>query len=513
MARERNNRVPLLSGAYQARSIISSGQRCVNLYPEVNPDPQAPVPVTHYPSPGLKVFGQGPVVAGSRGVYTASNGDLYEVVGRVVYYVSPSAEFTQIGIVADKTTPVSFADNGLVVVIVDGTTTGYAIDMAARTLDAIKDPNFLGADRVAYIDTYFAFNKPGTQQFYISLSLVSYLMLTTPVAGSAFDSLDIAAKVGAADNIVALISVHSQLWLIGALSSEIWYNSGAADFTFERQPGAFIEHGCVAPYSLAKQDIAVFWLSQDREGHGIVIKGSGYDVARISTHAIEADIQAYSRIDDAIGYCFQQQGHAFYVLTFPTADRTWAYELTTGQWHELAWTDRNGTLHRHRANCCCFAYGRNIIGDWQNGALFVLDPNTFTDAGNPIVRIRTLPHMINNGNRVTYDRIVIDMQTGTMGSNEVNQWIDEDFSPDFSFDFGPIERGPFSQISLRWSDDRGATFGNAITQDIGNAGEYQRSLVFNRLGMARDRVFEISWSTPTRTALNGAFLDMTPHSS
>lgn len=508
----KSNRIPLIAGAYQSRSLIASAQKCVNLYPEENPDPQSPVPVTHYPTPGLTVFGQGPLGA-CRGLYTTSTGAMFTVVGNHLYSVDGTGSLTDLGAIADLPGPVSMSDNGLVLVLVDGTATGYVVDLTSNQLSTIQDPNFLGANRVAYIDTYFAFNQPGTNKFFISLSTPSYAMLTNPVAGSAFDPLDIAAKVGSPDILSALIAVHGQLWLIGTISTEVWYNSGASDFTFERQPGAFIEHGCVAPFSVAKQDVSVFWLSQDREGRGIVIRGSGYDVARISTHAIEQDIQAYSSVSDAIGFCYQQQGHAFYVLTFPAADKTWAFELKTEQWHELAWTDRNGQFHRHRAAACCYAFGQNIIGDWQNGILYILDPKAQTDAGNPIVRVRTIPHIIENGNRVTGTRIIIDMQTGTMGSAQNNADIIEDYATDFSTDFGPLERGPLNQISLRWSDNRGASFGNAITQDIGNSGEYGRSLVFHRLGMARDRVYEISWSSPLPTALNGVFLDTMMHGS
>src|SRR5206468_865949 len=96
-------------------------------------------------------------------------------------------------------------------------------------------------------------------------------------------------------------------------------------------------------------------------------------------------------------------GHAFYVITFPTADKSWGFELATKQWHELVWTDQNGNPHRHRANCCTYAYGQNIVGDWQTGELHALDPTQFTDNGRPIVRIRTFPHLINDGLRVTYN--------------------------------------------------------------------------------------------------------------
>jgi len=49
--------IPLTSGAYQAQSQIANAQRCVNLYPEFNPEKTRPaMPVTHYPRPGLLIL-------------------------------------------------------------------------------------------------------------------------------------------------------------------------------------------------------------------------------------------------------------------------------------------------------------------------------------------------------------------------------------------------------------------------------------------------------------------------
>lgn len=482
-------RIPLVSGAYQARSIIAGAQRCVNLYPESNPaDSQLPVPVTHYPTPGLRRLVQIVLVAPVRSVYRATNGDLYAVVGPQVYFIDANLKATLVGQIADGATPVSFSDNGLVILIVDGSPNGYCIDMTsgARTFGAVEDPNFYGADKVDYLDTFFILNRPGTTQFYISLSEVTFSMLTSPVAGTAFDSLDIAAKTGSSDNIVSLIVSAGQILLIGALASEVWVNTGESDFTFGRLPGALIEHGCVAKYSVAKADIAAFWLSSDREGQGIVVKAEGVQLARISTHAIEADFQAYPKITDAIGFTFQQQGHAFYVLAFPSANKTWAFEIQTEQWHELVYTDQNGAPNRHRANCCCAAYGMNIVGDWQSGRLYALDPNVFEDDGRPIVRIRTFPHLVNDGKRIAYTSFIADMQVGTLAGKTLD---------------APPE------VSLRWSDTRGASYGNPVKQAIGSAGDYLRSILWRRLGMARDRVFELSWSVPVPTALNGAFIE------
>lgn len=562
-------RIPLIGGAYQARSVIASAQRSVNMYPEANPqDSQAPVPVTHYPTPGLVLKGRNTVSA-VRQTYRATNGDLYVAVGTDVFYVDNTFAFHKLGTILFAQTPVSFSDNGFVIVLVDGTTTGYAIDMMSRAFGVITDPSFLGADKADFLDTFFLFNHPGTQQFFISLSNVTYPMLTSATGGilsgsiaaggtgytdgtypgisltggtgtgatadiivaggivtsvtidsigtgfttldvlsvnasdigsggsgfgysadlvaTAFDPLDIAAKTGSADPIVSLICVHGEIFLIGSLTTEPWVDTGAADFVFGRLPGTFIEHGCAAKYSVAKQDTSAFWLSQDREGHAIVVMVQGYQATRISTHAIEATFQAYATIADAIGYCYQIDGHAFYVLTFPAANATWAYELQTGQWHELAYLDMNGNLNRHRANCCCFAYGLNIVGDWQNGGLYALDSNTYTDDGAPILRIRSFPHLITDGKRVTYQQFVADVQVGT------------------------LEDVP--QITLRVSDDRGVTYWAPGTQPMGAQGDYLAQPSWWRLGMARDRVFELSWSAAIPTSLNGAFVEIIPHGS
>lgn len=482
-------RIPLLGGAYQSRSLIASAQRSVNLYPEMNPpESSPPVPVTHFPTPGLRKVSQAPIAGKVRSEYRATNGDLYIIVNgtnnSVVYFVSATFSWTQIGTIPLNQTPVWFADNGLAIVIVDGTTVGYVIDMATRLFSTISATNFSGGRSVTYLDTFFVFNVPGTNQFYISLSNVTSAML---IAGTAFDALDIAAKTGSADPIVALASIHGELWLIGDLTTEIWANTGAADFTFGRIPGAFIDHGCAAPYSMSQQDVSLFWLAQDRQGKAIVVKNDGYGLDRISTHAIEQDIQSYTIINDAIGYCHQIDGHAFYVLTFPAQSKTWAYELATGQWHERASIDGNGNLIRHRGNCFAFAYGQGFVGDYQNGSLYVYDQDYYFDANQPIPRIRTFPHLLDDGDRVTYASFTADIEVGQTG--------------------GVLTNNPWL-ISLRWSDDRGSSYGSPVIQSMGAGGQFLTSPQWNRLGLARDRVFELSWDAPVKTSLNGAWVEM-----
>jgi hypothetical protein len=485
-------RVPLIGGSYKARSLIADAQRCVNLFGERNPQ-GAPVPMTYYPRPGLLPVATAPV-NGWRGLYFATNGALFGVVGQNIYYIDPLFNFTLLGSVTTWFSQISMSDNGLVVVIVDGSANGYCIDLTTPgyPFSQIADTNFLGADKVDFTDTYFVFNQPGTANMYISLSEITATMLTTAGAGTAFDSLDIAAKSGKADPISSLIVTHREIWLIGTETTEVWFNSGASDFTFQAIPGVFLMHGSAAKYSIATQDVSVYWLGNDVQGQRIVYKGNGYAAHRISTHAIETAIAQYAIVSDAIGFCYQIEGHSFYQLVFPNANRSWCFDEATQEWHETLCLDPQGNFMRHWGNCVTAAYGKILMGDFQNGNLYALSLSQFQDNTTPTVYVRGFPHLMGDDNqRIYYDAFDADMEVGT----------------DTGAIDGSSQTNP-PMISLRWSDDRGKTFGNWVEQPLGALGLYRTSPQWRRLGIARDRVFELSWSCPTKTALNGAFINM-----
>jgi hypothetical protein len=473
-------RVDLTTGAYVARSIVANDQRCVNLFLEESPG-GGPFPTAHYPAPGLKLLGTAPD-SGWRCLFRSkTSGQLYGVCGQTVYLIEQDWSMAPVGTIGKLSTPVSMADNGFSIFIVDGSPQGRTIDLTTQQFATVVDPAFYGSTRVDQCDTYFVFNRPGTNNYYISLT-----------QSTGFDPLDIAAKASSPDYIQVAIVMHDEIWLIGRLSTEVHYDTGASDFTFGKMPGVFIEHGTVAPYSVCKYDLSIYWLSQNEAGDLIVLRGNNYAAERISTHAIEAEFGSYETVEDCIAFVFQMGGHAFVQFTFPTADKTWVYDQSTEQWHEREWIDGDGAPHRHRANCSAFAYGKNICGDWENGNLYEMDLETYTDNGAPITYIRSFPHMVEDGNRVTYQRFIADMEVGT---------------------FAGTETGEPPMISLRWSDDRGATYGDAVEMPLGSAGQYDTSIQWWQLGMARDRVFELSWSIPTKTALNGAWLETKPHKS
>lgn len=505
--------MPLKIGAYMARSVIASCQRCVNLFGEANPE-DAPVPYTYYPTPGLRPLSTPPVAGVGRGLYRASDGLLYGVVEQNLYLISAGWAWTLLGVLNDvRTTPISMADNQTTMMLVDGSGSGYTVALNSGAFAVMSDSAFYGSPRVEFSDTYFILSKPNTAIFYTSDS-----------NAITFNPLNFATKIGASDRLVAAAVVHREVWLVGQRTTEVWINGGGTDFPYQIMNGAFVQHGCAAVYSIAQMGDALFWLSEDQQGGKVVLRGQGYQSQRVSTHAIETALAGYSTVADAIGYTYQQEGHQFYVLTFPTADKTWCLDIVSGQWHERMWLDGEGIEHRHRGMSAAYCYGENVVQDWETGALYAYDLNVYTDDGDPILRRRGFPHMGVNGGRVYYRQFLADVEVGRalggawQGQNEIilgpdvvaDTGLGVDSIPVFlGVDNGAIFVEP-GKLYLRYSDTRGESWSDPIADDFGATGEFYKSVQFQRLGMARDRVFELFWSAPVRTALNGAFVEAVP---
>lgn len=462
---------PFIGGSNTARSKNFAAEVCINLFPEMGQS-TSKSPAMLIGTPGKRLWS---TLAGGnvRGLLRFSATVGIAVVGANVYLLDTAGVGTAIGVVDGLSTPISMASNGSKVMIVTGPK-GYVVDPAFRTVVPIVDPDFTGADTVQFIDGYFVFNKTGTGQFQI-----------TALYDTSIDGLDFATAEGAPDLLLSLLVDHREIWLFGETSTEVYFNSGNVDFPFERINGAFIEQGCAAKFSPAKMDNTVYWLTADERGYGTVQRAQGYSPQRISTHAVEFAISQMTRIDDAVSYTYQQEGHAFYVLNFPTAQQTWVFDASTSLWHQRAWRDpADNTLKQDRAVCQMSFANETIVGDNANGNLYVLDLDTFTDNGDPIARVRSCAHLADPDYRYQFfASLQVDMQTGV----------------------GLITgQGSDPKAILQWSDDGGYSWSNELWSSIGKIGERRTRVKWRRLGRSRDRVFRVTITDPIRVIMVGA---------
>jgi|LakMenEpi03Aug12_release.lakeMendotaPanAssembly.Ray.scaffolds.fasta_scaffold32108_4 hypothetical protein len=501
-------KTPILGSSYVTRSINAANSRMVNLYPEIVPE-GGKEPAYLMRAPGLRLLqpiGSGPI----RGLWTY-NGYGFAVSGDKLYRIDSSWNVTVKGTVSG-TGPVSMVDNGTQLFIACNGPS-YIYNLTTDVFAQITDADFPGAVTVGYLDGYFVFTEPNSQRFWV----------TSLLDGLSVDPLDFASAEGSPDGLVSLIVDHREVWLFGTNSVEVWYNAGLQDFPLARIQGAFNELGCAATYSVAKLDNGLFWLGADARGKGIVYRSDGYTGKRVSTHAVEWHIQQYSDISDAIGYTYQQDGHSFYVLIFPTANTTWVYDVATGAWHERAgWEYEQFT--RHRSNCQMAFNGEIVVGDYQNGNIYAFDMEDYTDNGSIqkwLRRWRALPVGQNDLKRTTQHSLQLDCETGVgldgydydtiivdLLASESGPLITTETGDNILLDFS-VTVGANPQVMLRWSDDGGHTWSSEHWKSMGKIGRYGFRTIWRRLGMTlkiRDRVYEVSGTDPVKIAIMGAEL-------
>ena len=473
--------LPLTQGSYQARGVIANAQACINLYPEPNPK-DAPFPVTHYPAPGLKVLSDytGTFSGSVRGLYDASNGYVFAVIGAdVINWHGTGTSYTHLGTISSNTNPVSICDNQDDVVFCDGTTGGWTVKLnnadTAGALQTITDPAWYGSNRVDYIDSFFVFNKPGTPTFYTSTA-GTFLPLDATYA---------TPKSGWNDDLVACCALHDNVWLLGNNTTEIWFNAGGATFAFARMPNSILQQGCVARFSPVIADNAVYWLSQDRWGRNMCMRGEGYQATRISTFAVEDAWSKYTNLTDAIGMAYQIGGHESIAFWFPTGNAFWVYDAATQMWHQRTYGNLSDAwLPRCMAGWGAIASSGSpnsiLAGDRTGPRILELSRFVYDDCGTPIIRQRAWPHAQAEGKRLIHSRFAASMDGSMLPA------------PD--------------HVTLDFSDDAGHSYGAPLTQTVNNStyGQYQ----WRRLGYARDRVYRLTWSQNGDSTLNGAWVDI-----
>jgi len=509
-----------------------NAQVCINFYPEVNQQnakeilallgcpgltqvaaaPEGGAPgfdstMTAWPAASsvtsLPVRGMLPLAGGVQAL-AVIGGTLYLVTqtSTATYAAFPTIALTSVGALLTNSGPVCMVENNGIgygsgtavvgtVAIVDGPF-GYWYNVITGSFTQIVDPGFMGADRVVCIDGWFVFNRPGTQAFYTPDSAY----------GLTFSSAYYALKDGAPDNLVTLFANKETLWLLGEVTTEIWYNGGGQYFPFQRLVGTLIQFGCKAAHSISRfssegQDNLI-WFGSSERGEACIVLSKGFSAGIVSTPAFGAEVKTYPITSDAIGYTYQEDSHQFYVLTFPSADVTWVYDSQSGLLHKRLSCDAYQStppvnafnppgMHRHRSNCYMNFAGMRLVGDYQNGAIYWLTRSAYTDAGWPLLAKRRSPHIWDKGQRgrVFMASLQIDFRSGVGNASGL---------------------GADPQAGLAISRDGGVTFGQRLPAPIGAAGQYKTRTMWRKLGFGRDNVVDLEIIDPVPRDIIGATL-------
>ncbi len=396
------------------------------------------------------------------------------VGGDTLYAITPAYAITAVGVLLTNSGQVSISDNGVSAYLCDGFNR-YFYTWSTNTFALIADGAFTSGGVTHMVDGFLVYTNPGTNQW----GATSANLVTSP-------ALSFATAFTYPGNVQTLQVVNRDTYVVCEKHTEVWMDAGLFPFPFQIIAGTSMQHGTNAPASLARLGEGFAMLAQDTRGANTVIIVAGYKPTRISTFAVESAINTYAVTDDAIAFTHQWGGHEFYMLTFPTADVTWVYDLSTNMWHKRAYRDSNGVLHRHRANCMAFFNGEIVYGDFQNGNIYAFSETTYTDAGVTMPCIRRCPHITTDLNRQFFHDLQIQFQPGVgLQSGQ----------------------GTDPQAMLTYSDDGGSTWSNQRWTSIGKVGKYKNRARWTKLGQARDRIFEVQVTDPVNRVVISANLN------
>ena len=460
---------------------MADNERAINWFMEPMESPTTPAPWVLLPTPGFTQIANVPQ-APIRGMFS-QNGRVFFVAGFAFYEMDPVTYVTTLrGSVAADGNPVTMCSNGDAggQLFLTSAGVGYLFDLNTSAFTTVLAS---GATMGDYLDGYFLALDATTSTFRISNLL----------DGSTWNPAQVAQRTAGADRWVAMKVCNRLIYLIGEQTSEVWWNAGTFPFPFQPIQEAFMQQGTTAPWSLAVITTdavgSLCWVTGNAQGRGMVVRTNGYVPGRISNHALEFAIENYADIEDALACCYQEQGHSFYVLTFPTGDQTWAFDTNTSLWHERAyWDVDESSYHAQHPIWFCSTTTQNLAGDRDSGRVHVMSQASSLDEyGSLIRRMRQPPRLSAEQKRFVVNsfQIVLDVGLGLVTG-----------------------QGSDPQLMLRVSMDGGRVFGNERWVSGGKIGAFSTRARWTRLGQGRNFVPQVVVSDPIPWRLVEALVDV-----
>jgi len=334
-----------------------------------------------------------------------------------------------------------------------------------------------GCKTISYMNGRFIACEPNTQNFYVSEVL----------DGFTWDVLNVQTVDSNPDYVVGEAVSHNELIVFCEQSGEVYYDSGTTPSPFVRNSSGIFEVGCAAAYSIGKIDNTIFWLGKNEAGTGVIYKLNGYTPQRISDYSREYAMQLMTDISDAIAFTYQQDGHHFYVIDFPTGGKTFCFDINTGFWHERA-NFAAGVFSRWEAQEHAYFAGKHLVCDYTEGNIYSIDPTVYAYGSEVLKWLRSFRVPTQNMDRVRHNKLQLDCEAGV-----------------------GLTGGDEPTVMMKFSDDGGHTWSSEVwrSMGIGSIGEYAKRVIWHRLGMTsgQPRIYEFSGTAAVKIVLLNAYLD------
>lgn len=484
-----------VNGSYQATAVSADVEDTINFYVERMESPGAENALVLCPTPGFLAWSATAVPQiGIRGAIFA-DGRLFAIFADTLYEFLQDGTWTKRGTVTQDSNPATFSYNGLAggQLFITSGTNGYCYVLSSNTLSQVLTGEALMG---AYAGGFFlAFNATNGK---VRLSALN--------DGTSWPSTAFFQRSLFADPWQAMfVDSQNLVWLPGTDSFEVWYDAGtSAVEPFTPVTGLSGRFGIASPFGWGQAAAQILWLSRNPDGSAVVIAPQTNGGDLVSTYAVNDAIESYARtkqIGNAEGLTYQQSGHTFFCLAFPSVPQTWAFDTNqprlitesarltpAGNWTKRGrWVAASGSYDLWSPRVHVYAFGKHLIGDRTSGSLYEMTTAVATEIdGSGIRRLRRPPAVTQELARTPISRLELLMDVGLgavtgQGSNPI--------------------------VMMRTSLDNGRTWGNERQAGSGRLGQYRQRVYWTRLGAPAIFLPEITMSDPVPWRITDAFLN------
>jgi hypothetical protein len=263
------------------------------------------------------------------------------------------------------------------------------------------------------------------------------------------------------------------------MEHKYFYNAGLESFPFAVIQGSQQDIGIAGSEAFTAINNGLFWL----DNQGSPRTSAQYAASFLSSTQVNYQMDNLESISDCKMFSYSHEGHTFIVFVFPTEDQTWVYDASTSLWHQRA---SDGANSRWRGNCHTYFDNKHLIGDYQNGKIYYIDNEKYTDDGTAITRVRACPTISVERRYLSYLRLRLEAEVGVGLATG---------------------QGSDPQIMMRYSNDHGQTWSNELWRSLGKIGERNKRVQWNLLGRAIDRQWEFTITDPVKVVLTNGYVD------
>lgn len=456
------DKINLFGLGLPSKSIKANAACITNMYLEEAKD----WGMVAYQMPGLEPFiNLG--VSKIRGLFALDN-ILYVIHRNIFYQVNPDKTYSVIGTIDSTVGLCEFAWNGTQLIIATGAS-GYIYVPSTSSFTVISALGWNDSDSISFNSGYFISPKPNSMQFYVS----------DLYDGTSWGALNFASAEASPDNIERLVVVANQVIIFGSVSLEFWGITDNPSFPYA-PTSVSVEIGLAAKASVARFNNSVAFLSRNLLGELSIYQIEGYTPKKLSNLDVETIINNMNITSDAVALSYNHEGHSFYIISFPTEEKTFCYDLVSGIWTFL----KSPGLNKYMGYQSIQWNSHTYISHYNSGKLLKINELVVTEDSQPVVGEIVSNQITFNGKTGKINALQVECEGGVGNFTITNP-----------------------QISLQVSRDGGYTYSAEQYRPLGALGEYRTTTRWSRLGSATGMRFKLKIMDAVKKAVIAAYIE------